>query len=171
MGKTRVLDEGLVGGVEQDQRAVGAGVVHPGFQLLLRCDGSCGVVGKAQVDEVHRFAGDLGREAVVGTDGQISETGIATFVTGIAGATGHHIAVHINGVNRVCDGDLVPGPENVQDVAAVAFGAIGNEDLLSADVTSAGLEVVLGDGLPQPAVTLFRAVAVKTFSGAHLIDG
>ena len=28
-----------------------------------------------------------------------------------------------------------------------------------------------GDGIPQPAVTLFGAVAMKTFSGAHLIDG
>ena len=34
-----------------------------------------------------------------------------------------------------------------------------------------GLEVVFGDGLPQPGVALFRAIAMEAFGGAHRIDG
>ena len=68
VGEFRVLDEGLIGSIEEDQCAIGAGVVHPGLELFPGGDGTGGVVGEAEVDQVDRFTGNLRCKAVVCAD-------------------------------------------------------------------------------------------------------
>ena len=53
VGHILLGDEGLIGGVVEDDGAVGVGVVHPRLQLLLGGYRAGGVVGEAQVDDVH----------------------------------------------------------------------------------------------------------------------
>ena len=171
MGQARVLDERLVSGIKQDQRAVAAGVIHPGFQLFLGGHCSGGVVGEAEVNQIHGLAGDLGGESVVGADREIGQPPVAAFLSRFTGAARHHVGVHIHGIHRIGYSDAVAFAEDVEDVAAVAFGAVGDEDLFGADVAAAGLEVVLGNGLPQPAIALFGAITVESFGRAHRIDG
>ena len=61
----------------------------------------------------------------------------------------HDIGVYVNGVDGVGDADSVVFSEDVEDVAGVALGAIGNEDFISSDIAAARLEIVLGDGFAQ----------------------
>ena len=171
VGEFGVLDEGLVGRIEQDQGPMGAGVVHPLLQLGLAGHGAGGVVGEAEVDQVHRFGGDLGGEAVIGRDRQVGEAAVAAGVIGFASAAGHHVAVYVHRIDRIGHGDAVALAQDVEDVAAVALGAVGDEDLLGRDGAAAGLEVVGGDGFAQPQIALFGPVAVEALAGAHGIDG
>ena len=171
MGYFRVLDEGLIGGVKQDQGLVGPGVVHPLLQLGPAGPGAGGVIGEAEVDQVHRAGGQRCREVVGGADRQVGKTAVLACPIGVAGVARHHVAVYINRINRIGYGNAVVGAEDVEDVAAVALGAIGDEDLLGTDVTAAGLEIVLSNRLPQPQVTLLRAVAMEALAVAQLVYG
>ena len=171
MGQAGVLNEGLIGRIEQDESVVAAGVVHPGFELVAGGNGSGGVVGEAEIDQIHRFAGDLRGEAVVGADRQIAQTGVAAKVAGITGAARHHVAVHIHRIDRVRHRHAVAFPEDVEDVAAVALGAVGDENLIGADVASPRLEILLGNRLAQPGIALLRAITMESFGRPHLIDG
>ena len=78
-----------------------------------------------------------------------------------AGASGHDVRIDIHGVDRVGNRDLDVLPEKLLDVAAVALGAVGNEDLVRSHIDAAILEVGFGDRLAQEAVTLFRTVSVE----------
>ena len=171
-GNLGILNERLVGGIEQDQSPRSCGRNPPRLSAaasLATAPG--GVVREAEVDQIHRFTGDLGGEAVVGTDRQITQTGVAALVAGLAGAASHHIAVHVHRIDRVGHGDAIALSKDVEDVAAVALGAVGDEDLIGADLTAAGLEIMRGDRLSQPGVTLLRAIAVEAFGRSHRIDG
>jgi len=57
MGQIRVLDERLVGRIKQDQGTVLTGVINPGLQLRFGGDGTRGVVGEAEIDQVNRLVG------------------------------------------------------------------------------------------------------------------
>jgi hypothetical protein len=65
--------------------------------------------------------------------------------------TGHHVGIYIDGVDRINDRDPVPVAENIQNIAAITFGAIGNEDL------------VIGNRYSARAVIIFRNCAPKKF--------
>ena len=171
MGQCRILDEGLIGRIEQDQGAMAAGVIDPGLELLLGGNGPGGIVGEAEIDQVNRLTGNLRGKAVVGADRQIGQAPVTAAVIGVPGATSHHVAVHIHRINGVGDGHAVAIAKDVENVAAVALRAIGDEDLVGTDVAAASLEIVFGNRLPQPSVTLLRAVTVEAFGGAHRIDG
>ena len=71
---------------------------------------------------------------------------VGAAIIGLTGTACHDIAVHIDRVDRVSHSDAVAFAKDVEDVAAVALGAIGDEDLFGADVATAGLEVVFGNG-------------------------
>src|SRR5207248_3439920 len=58
-----------------------------------------------------------------------------------------------------------------KDIAGVALGAVGDENLVGRDVAAAGLEVVLSDGFAEEVVALLGAVAAEGFAAGHLVDG
>ena len=60
-----VLDEGLVGAIEDDDTLVLARVVHPHFQLLTRQHGAGGVIRETEIDEVSRLGWQFRHKAVV----------------------------------------------------------------------------------------------------------
>ena len=171
MGQFGILDEGLIGGVKQDQGVVGQGVIDPLLQLGLGGYGPGGIVGEAEVDQIHLALGERRSEAIAGRDGQVGEAAVLAGIVGIAGPAGHHVAVHVHRVHGVSHGNAVALSQDVEDVAAVAFGAVGDKDLLGAHLATTGLEIGLGDGLPQPGIALFGAIAMEALPGAHLING
>ena len=61
--------------------------------------------------------------------------------------------------------------EDVEDVAHVALGAVGDKDLVGDDVAPAGLVIMLGDGLAEEVATLLIAVPLERLAPGHLIDG
>ena len=166
-----VLDEGLVGGVVEDDRAVRTGVGDPGFELLARGGAAGRVVRVAEVNEIDRLTRDLWHEAVFRGALEVVEAGVGAVFVRFASVAGHDVCIDVNGIHRVCDGDLVPGTEDVEDVAGVALAAVGDEDLIGVDLDAACLEVVLCDGVAQEVVTLFRAIAAEGGAVAHFIDG
>src|SRR6185295_17058594 len=70
-------DEGLVGGVEQDDRFVLARVFHPAGQRRAREHRAGGVVGRAEVNDVDVAIGQGRVEAVFRRGGQVDQTAVA----------------------------------------------------------------------------------------------
>ena len=87
-----------------------------------------------------------------------------------ARAAGHDIRVEVDRVYRVRDGDLVCRAEDLLDVAAVALGAVADEDLVRRDLDAAVRVVVLDDGFRQERVALLWAVAVERLSLRLIVD-
>ena len=171
VGDGRILDEGLIGRIEQDQRLVLEGVIHPALELLAAGNSSGGVVGETEIDQINRGAGQRRGEIVGSGDGQVAQAAVLPSLIGITGAACHHVAVDIHRIDRIGHGDAIAFAKDVEDVAAIALGAVGDKDLLGADVTAAALEIVFGNGLTQPGVALLRPVAMEAFAGSHLVDG
>ena len=87
----------------------------------------------------------------------------------VPGAAGHGVGVHIDRIDRVADGHDIIYAQNVADVAAVAFGAVGDENLVLGDLHAPGAEVVLCNGMAQELVALLRAVALEGLLAGHLV--
>ena len=171
MGQLGILNERFVCGIKQDQGFVRPGVVHPLLELRFRRYSAGGVVGITEVDQVNRFTGNLCGKPVVGADRQVGKAAITTVITRLTCTASHHIAVDVHRIHRIGDCNAIATPEDVENIAAVAFGAIGYKDLLCADLTASGLEVIAGNRLAKPGITLFRPVAVESLRRAHLVDG
>ena len=60
----RVLDEGFVSGVEEDDGVVLLGIFHPCLELRAGGDGSGRVVGETEIDDICLFVRDVGDEMV-----------------------------------------------------------------------------------------------------------
>ena len=81
----------------------------------------------------------------------------------------HHVRVHVHGINRVGHGDRVAVAEDVENVAHIALGPIGNENLVRGDLTPASLKNILGDRLAQKLIPLLRPIPAKRLPPRKLI--
>jgi hypothetical protein len=89
----------------------------------------------------------------------------------VARAPRHHIRVEVDRVDRVGDGDADVLGEDLLDVAAIALGPVGDEDLVRVDLAAARLVVVPGDGFTEKCVPLVRAVPLEGLTVRHLVRG
>ncbi len=167
-GQGVVPDERLVGRVEQQEGLVLPGVVDPGFELGPGDGRAGGVVGEAQVDQVHRLPGGGGDEGVVPGRLQVEDAVVPAPVVR-ARAPRHHVRVQIHRVDRVGDGDTVVEGEDLLDVAGVAFRPVADEDLVGVDLGPPGLEILPGDRFAQKAVPLFGAVPAEGLRSGHFV--
>ena len=117
-----------------------------------------GVVGAAQIDDVgiHRILRH-GQEVIFGGGRHILD-----------GASGHDIVIHIDRVNRVGHQNGIVHGKQVQQVAQVALGAVGDEDFLQLEV-DAPAGIVFLDGLTQEIIALLGAVAAEGGLVTHLV--
>ena len=160
----RIAHVRLVRRVEEEDGAVGARVVDPRRELGARHDGARRVVGRAEVDEVgcgSRRVGDRGQEAVLLGAFEVGETLVPAVRTGGAGVPEHHVGVDIRGVDRIGHGDAASRGEDLEDVAAIALGAVREEDLVVGDRDAARAEVSLGDGGADRRVAGAGTVALE----------
>ena len=170
MGNVGVRDKGLIGGVIQDDGAVLVGIVHPHLQLLPGGHRAGGVVGEAEINDVHLLLGGLGHKAVGLYAGHIHQAAPpAQLGYKVPGPARHGVGVYIHRIDGVAHGHHIVHVEDVPDVAAVALCAVGDEDLLGLDVHAPLLIVELGDGLPQEGIALLGAVAMEALIGPLLV--
>ena len=94
-----VLDEGFIGGIEEDHGIICEGVIDPCGELLARGDGSSWIIGKTEIDDIDFLGGRSSDKAVAGIAAQIDESGVGTGGIGIAGISGHDVGIDINGIN------------------------------------------------------------------------
>src|SRR5206468_4051737 len=139
----------FVSGIVKNDSAIGAGIFNPATKGLSVGDSTRGIVGKAQIDQIDVAIGKLGNEIIGGVAAEINQALILAALVGLPGMPGHHVSVNIDRINRVHDRDGVVVGEDIQNIAAIAFGAVGNEDFIRRDVAAAGLEIVFGDGFAQ----------------------
>ena len=171
VGDVRFGDIGLVGGVEDDERVVGQGVVDPSLELFV---GECragGVVRVAEVEEVDAVVGNIGDEAVGLRGGEVGDVAPFAAVVERAGASAHDVAVDVDGIDGVGDAHAVVPPEEFADVARVALGSVADEHLRGAEADAPRLEVVFEDGFNEEVVTLFRSVSAEGPCVGHVVDG
>src|SRR5690606_15614313 len=95
---------------------------------------------------------------------------LVTAVHAAAGAACHHICVDVYWIHRIRHGDADVGSEDFLNISAVAFRSIAHENLAGIDLSAARAVVIGSNGLAQESISLFRTVAMKAFSGAHLVD-
>src|SRR5262249_2412540 len=118
-----IVDVSLVSGVEQDDGFVFERVFNPALKLLARGQCAGRIVGRAEVNYIHVLLWRRGDETVAGFARQVNQLGEGPGFVGFAGVAGHDVCVHVNGINRIADGDFVFVAEDVEDVAGIALGA------------------------------------------------
>ena len=165
-----VADVGFVGGVEEDDRVIREGVFDPSRELGARGRGTCGVVRIAEVNEIHFLLGNLRYETVLRIAGQIDQPAVEAVLIGLAGVSSHDIGIHIDRINRVHHRNAIVVTKDIQDVSAVAFGSIGNKNLIIRDLKPVRAVIVFRDGVPQKLIALLGAVSTKAAALAHFIN-
>ena len=91
-----------------------------------------------------------GQEAILCGGGQIQDF-----------AACHHVIIHVNRVDRVGNENRVILTEQIQQVAQIALGTVGNENFRHIQLDAVAC-VILADGLAQELITLLAGnVAVE----------
>src|SRR4029077_2481192 len=93
--------------VEQDLSLVLARIIDPPRELFARRDRTSRIIWKTKINEIDMFLWRFGNEIVFGCARQVNDPFIASVLTRDAGATGHHIRVDIDRINRIGNRDLV----------------------------------------------------------------
>ena len=138
-----ILNISLISGIVEYQRIVMKGIVDPLTQLSLRDDGTCGVVGITEIDDIHvTVFGYGGRKTVLCRTWHIDDIGPPAVLKSSA-APNHHVGVNIDGINGICHSDEVVPMEHLLDIARVRLGAVIDEYLIDVEMDATGQEVVL----------------------------
>jgi hypothetical protein len=89
----------------------------------------------------------------------------------LAGVPCHHVRVHVDRVHRIHHRDAVLVAEDVENVAAVAFRTVRDENLVVSHLETASPVVVLRNGVPKKFVTLLRAITPEGLVPPEFVHG
>ena len=158
----------FVRGIPEQNGAVLERVRNPRFHARAVHHGASWIVRRAEIDDVGRGltrgiarTRHIGEEAIRFGTGQVGDAFVATARDGGTCITKHHIRIDIRRVHRIGDGDAISRAKDFEDVAAVAFRAVGEEDFVIRDVDATRAEVALGDRGAHRFVSRTRTVALE----------
>ena len=171
MRNLRVGNVRLVSGVVEEDRFVLQRVIDPGGELFAPGDGAGWIVRITKVNEVHFVLRNFRHEIVGRGARQINQLLVRPRFVRRARVAGHDVGIHIDRIDRVLQGDFVLVAENVENVCAIAFRAVGHKNFVVGNVQPAVAIIVLRNRAPQKIVALFGAVTVEGFPVAHFVHG
>ena len=152
-------DKALIGRVKQQNRPVFQGIIHPGLQLLSVIYRTCGIVGRAQVDDVSMY--------VFLRQGQKTIILVGVEIENLP--TGNQVGVHIYGVHRVRYQHCVIHVEQIHNVAHIAFCSVSYEYLGGIQIHTEAL-IISGNGFPQERIAVaVRRITPKGLFAGHLV--
>src|SRR5580704_11589382 len=170
VGDRGVGDVSFIGGIVENDRPIPESVVNPRLELFPRRDRPGRIIWKAEIDEIDALLWNLRDKAVCFRTRKTKKPCVDAVLVCGPGVTGHYIGVDVNGVNRIDDCDSILMTENIQNIAAIAFGAVGNKDLIVGDIHAVFAVIVFRDRASEKFVALLRAVAAEGFPMCELID-
>ena len=160
MGHVLVLDESLVGGVEDDDGLPGVGPVHPLLKLGAGVGRARGVVGGAEVDQVRvQVRCGQGQKAVFSGPQKVNDL-----------STRHQVGIHVGGIGGLRHQHPgVPGKQ-VPDGAEIVRRAAGNKDVLGGKA-HVPASIVGRHRLPVEVQAHLGQIPVKGLGAALFADG
>ena len=166
-----IADIGFVGGIVEQDRAMLKCVGHPGFKLPARCNGSGRIVREAEIDDIDLLCRNLRHKSILRRAFQIGDSLVGTILASLTRMSRHDIRIDIDGIDRIHDGDPVVRAQDIKNIAPVALGAVGNEDLIVGNFQSTIPIILLCDRRTKEFIPLLRSVAMESPAGSHLVNG
>src|SRR4029077_20354597 len=118
-----------------------------------------GIVRKTEINKIDLLARGFRDKTVVLGAREIDESLIRPGRVGRSGVAGHDIGVNVNRVNGIDHGNTILMTEDIENVAAIAFGSVGDENLIVLNIHAPLPVFVCGDDLTEKLVALLRTVA------------
>ena len=139
---------GFIGSIINDDRTVFVCIINPLLKLRLCDRRSCGVIGEAEINDVRYFLGKLGCKIIVCGTWHVDHIApcLRCLIISTCSAC-HHIGIHIYGINRVTDSDLIVNTENFLNIAGITLGTVRHKDFISGNIAASLLIVVLRNGI------------------------
>ena len=125
-----IIDIGFVSRVEEKDGVVIMRVFDPVRQLRTRCHCARRIVRKAKVNNVCVFAGRFRNETILNRARQIDNAFVTAIGPGWAGVPRHYIGIDVNWINRIGNRDLILPAQNIENVTAVAFRPVRQENFV-----------------------------------------
>ena len=122
--------------------------------------GAGGIIGEAEVDDIHGFIGHGGYKAVLARTRQIDYL-----------ASCHATGVDIGGIRGIQNRYAATRCEQFAQVAQVASGAIGYEDLIQGELYATRRVVMVYYLAAEPLVAQFGTVATEGLGMREVIYG
>jgi hypothetical protein len=130
------------------------------------------VIGKAEVHHIgtpgSQIAGRRNESVLLGSF-EVDQSAVAA-VHRMSGPAGHYVGVYIDRIDRVGNRDSDIRSQEFLEIAGVAFGSVGNEDVIGRYGAAPGRKIPLRNGAPEEFITLFGPVASETLSAALFLD-
>ena len=171
MGNVLLGDIGLIGTIEEDYRLVFQGIVHPCLQHLWIRHNTCGVIGKAEINDVYLAVRQLGQEVICFGAWHVVEAMVTALRIGFTSSTCHDVGVNVNGVCRISHSDNIIHRKDFLNIATIAFGAVTDKDFVGIETNGPGLVVICQDKIYEKLISLLGAVSPKGLGFAHLANG
>ena len=138
----------FVGSIINDDCTIFICIINPLLKLGFSDCRPGGVIGEAEVNDIRHFLGKLGSKIVVCGTRHVDH--IAPCLRRLIISTGsacHHIGIHIHGINRIADSDLIVNTEDFLNITGIAFGTIRYKDFISGNITASLLIIILCNGI------------------------
>ena len=159
MRNARLTDEALVRGVENDESIVCKRVIDPCLEAVCVIGGTRGVVRRANVD-------DVGVYVAVGT-GKEPTLNVAAGKQDMV--CRHDVCVDVSRIHRVRNEHVRTGLDDVKEVAQVALGTVGHEDLVETDLNTQTMIEILYRLANKLIALGVIAIPAERLSNAHLV--
>ena len=159
MRNTRLTNEALIRRIENDEGLVCKRVIDPCLEAVCVIGGTRGVVRRANVD-------DVGVHVAVGTG---KEPALDVTAGKQDVVCRHDVCVDISRIHGVRNEHVRTRLDDVEEIAQVALGAVGHEDLVKADLNAQAVIEILYR-LADKLITLgVIAISAERFGNAHLV--
>ena len=170
MRDLRIGDVGLIRCVEENDRSGAPSVIYPSFELFPGGDRTSWVVRKAEINEIDALFRDFRNKIVFLRAREINKPLVGARVVRGPSMTGHHVGVDVNRVNRIDDSDTILMAKNIQNIAAIAFGTVGDKNLIVFDIQIPLAIVVFRDGVTKKLIPLFWPITAERVPARKFID-
>src|SRR5207244_3393794 len=164
MGNLGTADVGFVGGIEQQQRIMVPRVLDPIRQLRTRRHRAGWIVGKTKINDVRVFPRRFRNEIILNRAGQIENAFVAAIGPDWPGVPRHYIGIDVNWIDRIGNRDLILLAQNIENVTAVAFRPIRQENFVIRHFDSTIAIIKLRDFVAEEFVALLGPVATEGFT-------
>src|SRR3984893_4305672 len=149
MGDFRIGNVSLISSVKKNDRLSTQRISDPVPQLFPRRDRTGRIIWETKIDEIDPLRGNFRDKPIFFGAREVKKTFVnSVFVRG-PGMAGHDVCVDVNRIDGVNNRHAILMSENIQNISAIAFGSIGNEDLVVGNIEASFAIVILCNGVPE----------------------
>ena len=148
--KPRLRNKGLICRIKQDYRLIGSGIIDPALQLFLIITCTCGIIGRAQVNQISLNGRIRHRQEVIFRR--------SIYIYDLPAV--HDIGIHIHRIHRIRHQYHIILCEKICDISGITLCPVRDKDRIRIHICAISL-IICGDSISKEFISFFRTISFK----------